>query len=311
MTRLHRRLAFVLGAGAVLLSLGWPERGGAQTDSARKDSAVSPAGVRADCDSVLRAARVDSVEAQLRAYLLRTDKGQLPARVRSALIQILLANFVVPRPLQMPIFGAGPARLRMLRPERLEGDEPSARAPALYGVYNFRLRRSGRVDSVHVEIPSLAPGFDSSIVRAVRAGAADSALGPVFKTLKTDAVDLQLRLTSGADDGRLRTPAHTVFVATFPRIRLTDAQADPRNLPPQFPMLERVAGADGEVLVRVVIDIDGTALMRTAEVLHSTSPLFTLSALKALSAYRFTPARVGQCAVPQVIEIPFWFSLRP
>ena len=295
---------------AVALATTFSQRATAQADTARKDSVMTIGRARLDCDSVLRAARVDSLETQVRAYLLRTDGGPLPARARSELMPILLAHLVVPQPLQLPVFAAGPARLRMLRPERLEADEPAARAPVLYGVYNFRLRRGGRLDSLRVEVPSLTPGLDSAVLQAIRAGAADPAMIPVLTRMR-GPIDLQLRLTSGAADARLRTPSQTIFTGTFPRVRLIDAEADPANLPAEYPLLERVSGTDGEVLVRVVIDIDGRASMRTAEVLHATSPLFALAALQALGRYRFTPARVGECAVPQVLEIPFWFSLRP
>ena len=298
---------FRVVAAIAVASVAVQQDGHAQADSARKDSAAAG---KVACDTVLRAARVDSVETEVRAYLLRID-GALPEKTRSLLMQMLLGSLQVPRPLQLPVFAAGPARLRMLRPERLEGDSASPRAPLLYGVYAFRLRRSGGVDSVHVEIPALAPGVDSAIVHAVRAGAADSAMTEVFKALRKDVAHFQLRLTSGAPDGRLRTPSQTIFTGTFPRIRMRDAHADDDNLPPEYPLLERVSGGDGEVLVRVVIDVDGRASMPTAEVLHSTSPLFSLSALQALGRFRFQPARVGPCAVPQVLEIPFWFSLRP
>ena len=30
-----------------------------------------------------------------------------------------------------------------------------------------------------------------------------------------------------------------------------------------------------------------------------------------LARYHFTPAHVGACTVPQVVLVPFWFSLRP
>lgn len=304
--RMRTALAAIGVTTVVLIPLASPR---AQADAARKDSVASRA-VMANCDSALRAARVDSVETDVRLYVLRRDGGAIPAVARTELMAMLRTYLELPSPLQLPVFGPGPARLRMLRPERLEGDASPARAPMLYGVYAFRLRR-GDADSIRVEIPTLAPGVDSSIVRAIRAVGGDSASTRVLRSMRRDAIDLQLRVTSGAPDGRLRVPSDRIFTGTFPRVRMTDAYPDDDNLAPEYPLLERVEGADGEVLIRVVIDPDGMPVIRTAEVLHSTSPLFSLSALRALAGYGFTPARVGACPVPQAIEIPFWFSLRP
>ena len=290
-------------AAAVLVPLASLD---AQADTARKESSVARA-VGLSCDTVLRAARVDSVVTDVRAYLLRPDGEAIPPNVRAELISIFRTYLDLPSPLQLPVFGPGPARLRMLRPERL--DAP-VRAPMLYGVYAVQLRR-GLGPVVRIEIPTLAPGVDSSIVRAIHGLATDSVSSRILKSMRRDAVDLQLRLTSGAPDGRLRVPSDHVFTGTFPRVRMTDAYPNANNLAPEYPLLERVEGSDGEVLVRVVIDAEGMPVISTAEVLHSTSPLFSLSALRSLATYGFTPARVGACPVLQAIEIPFWFSLRP
>ena len=281
----------------------------AQSDTTRKDSAAARAS-SLHCDSVLRAARVDSVATEVRAYLLRKDGEAIPPVARRDVMALLRTYLELPSPLQLPVFGPGPARLRMLRPERLEGDAAPVRAPILYGVYAFQLRR-GLSATVRVEVPTLAPGVDSSIVRAIHALGADSVVTRVLRSMRRDAVDFQLRLTSGAPDRRLRVPSDNIFTGVFPRVRMNDAYPDADNLAPEYPLLERVEGSDGEVLVRVVIDADGMPMIPTAEVLHSTSPLFSLSALRSLAAYTFTPAQVGSCPVPQAIEIPFWFSLRP
>ncbi|HEX4468328.1 MAG TPA: TonB family protein, partial [Gemmatimonadaceae bacterium] len=116
---------------------------------------------------------------------------------------------------------------------------------------------------------------------------------------------------TGPEDTRFRVPSEKLFTATFPRLRLVDAK--PKGVLPlaEYPEEERDDGRDGEVMLRVVVDGSGGAIISTMEVLHATSPAFALSAARALARYHFSPARVGSCAVPQVVEIPFWFSLRP
>ena len=263
------------------------------------------------CDSVLRAARVDSVAVTARAFLVRRDGEPLPPRARMLLLEAILGHFAAPKPLQVPVFTAGPVRLRMLRPGQLGGDSITSREPLIYGVYDFSVLRNGGVSKVVTSVPSLSPDFDASVVAAIAASNADSITAVVRRALDTDTLRLELRITTGPDDSRFRVPGAQVFVATFPRVRLVDARARNGNPQAQYPLEERDEGRDGEVVLRVVVNASGVAVIATLEVLHATSPEFALSAARALARYHFTPAHVGPCPVPQVVEVPFWFSLRP
>src|SRR5207244_119828 len=98
----------------------------------------------------------------------------------------------------------------------------------------------------------------------------------------------------------------TVFTANFPRVRVVDAQAIGVRPFAEYPEDERDEGRDGEVMLRVVIDATGAALIPTMEIVHATSPAFALAAARTLARYHFAPAHVGSCPVSQVIEIPFW-----
>jgi TonB family protein len=279
-----------------LLTGGWGRAANAQKPGA----AVS-------CDSILSAARVDSVEVTARAYLVRRDEELLPPKARAVLIENVIAQFVAPKPLELRVFGPGPMRTRMLRPE--SDDSLTRRAPMLYGVYNFTLRRSGPTTAA-VAVSSLVPAFDSSIVRAITAGT-DTGVTNVARALDVDSLPLQLRISTGPEDPRFRVPALTMFAATFPVVRLVDAKPTGVVPLPNYPEDERDDGRDGEAVLRAVVDVTGAVNIATIEVQHATSPAFALSAARTLARYQFTPAHVGRCAVPQVVEIPFWFSLRP
>ena len=61
----------------------------------------------------------------------------------------------------------------------------------------------------------------------------------------------------------------------------------------------------------MVVDGSGAPLISTLEVLHATSSSFALAAAKTLARCHFAPAHVDACTVPQVVLLPFWFSLRP
>jgi TonB family protein len=280
-------------------------------------AAASPAHARQrtvplePCDSVLKAARTDSVFVGARAYLLRRDGEPLTSRARTLLVEAILSRFTAPKPLQVPVFAAGPVRTRMLRVERLPGDSIVLREPLLYGVYDFSLLRDGAVSKVTVAVPTLAPEFDARIVAGIAGLTADSTPALVPRALDLDSLALELRITTGPEDTRIRVPPAVVFTAHFPLLRLVDAKLTGTNPPPIYPREERDDGQDGDVMLRVIVDAAGTPRIETLEVLHATSPAFALAAARALARYHFTPAHVGACPVPQVVEIPFWFSLRP
>src|SRR5690349_18583165 len=107
--------------------------------------AAQPAPNGASCDSVLRAAPPESVAITARVYLTRRDREFLPPRARLLLVEACGARFEPPVPLQLPVFGHGPAELRTLRRETLDGDSLTIREPVVYGTYAFTIRRNGRV----------------------------------------------------------------------------------------------------------------------------------------------------------------------
>jgi hypothetical protein len=262
-------------------------------------AATSPLGAQspdgsAACDSVIRRAYVDSVPVTARAYLVRRDGELLLPRVRELLLEPILEHFTAPTPLRLPVFGPGPARLRMMHPESL-GDSLTIRAPIVYGVYGFTVQGSGATVAIRTTVPSLVPGFDERVLDAVRGLASDSAAAILARTMKrNDSVQFELHVTTGAEDTRLRVAPATVFTAHFPRVRLVDAKPIGGNPLPVYPEEERDDGGDGEVLLRAVVDERGAPVISTLEARH-----------------HFAPAHVAACGVPQVMELPFWFSLRP
>lgn len=265
----------------------------------------------ARCDSVLRASRVDTVGVTARAYLIRRDGGTLPQRARAFLLEAILSHFVPPTPLRLPVFAPGPSPMRMLHAEHLGGDSASSREPVLYGVYDFSILRSGAIIRVTTSVPTMTPSFDARMISAIEGIVADSAPAIVTRALDADVIAVELRVSTGPEDTRFRVPPEKIFAATFPRLRVIDAK--PTGILPlaEYPEEERDDGRDGEVMLRVVVDGSGAAIIPTLEVLHATSPAFALAAARTLARYHFSPARVGSCTVPQIVEIPFWFSLRP
>ena len=62
----------------------------------------------AACDSVLRAAAVDSLQTVVTAYLARTDGGLVPREYADLLLQDFGQRFRVPQPLRVPVLAPGP-----------------------------------------------------------------------------------------------------------------------------------------------------------------------------------------------------------
>jgi periplasmic protein TonB len=78
---------------------------------------------------------------------------------------------------------------------------------------------------------------------------------------------------------------------------------------PEYPRLARARGLEGEVVLRAIVDSDGT-VERDIEVLQSV-PLLNEAAIAALRHWRFEPGRdAGNRPVRVVIQVPLRFRLR-
>ena len=85
---------------------------------------------------------------------------------------------------------------------------------------------------------------------------------------------------------------------------------DTRSPMPRYPQLLRDAGVEGSTLVRFVVDTLGRVEQGTVKVVESTHPAFALAVQAVLPQMRFSPARVGERKVRQLVEFPLQFRLR-
>ena len=99
-------------------------------------------------------------------------------------------------------------------------------------------------------------------------------------------------------------PASVGAIAS-PEVR-AEPQAD--NPPPEYPEAERVRGHEGNV--RVLVFVDENGLVRAAELIEA-SPHAGLNraALRAVRAWRFTPARRDGAAIAGTTEVTIEFRL--
>ncbi|HYD52466.1 MAG TPA: energy transducer TonB [Gemmatimonadaceae bacterium] len=123
----------------------------------------------------------------------------------------------------------------------------------------------------------------------------------------------ELGLELGNDEitlGRLPTVLGADSAYTVVEVDST-VQRDPFSAAPAYPPELLAKGVQGVAMVRYVVDTTGRADMRTFQVLSSTHELFSLAVREALPQMRFTPAKIGQHAVRQLVEQPFQFRIQP
>lgn len=260
--------------------------------------------VRADtarCDSVLVAARIDSVPAKLFVSAARLDGPDLgPVRL-DKLLSYVIAGFLPPVPFRLSVF-AGGARMQTLRPHDV--DRADAQAPVVAGRYRVYARHGG--DSLHLALvrASLVPGFDEAAEEAILSTRGSGAFAP---PPDADSMIVDVRLGTDSSAG-----ARKFVEAYFPRMPVVDAVPELDNPKPEFPDDARADSVTaGEVVFAFVVDRSGSPAMETVEVLRATSMSFVRAALRALPAQRFRPATVHGCPVAQQIEYPMGFALRP
>ena len=78
---------------------------------------------------------------------------------------------------------------------------------------------------------------------------------------------------------------------------------------PLYPPALRAAGIEGRVIAQFIVDSKGKAVLESIRIVSSTNDLFSESVTKAIRQMRFTPARIGNTAVSQVVQQLFVFRL--
>ncbi len=265
------------------------------------DSARAPSS--AACDSVVAHARVDSAATTVRAYLQRIDGGVMSRSYAELLLQDFSQRFRPPQPLHIPLLAPGPASLRALSPENLTG--AAVRELYIEDVVDFTAKADGTVGALQLRITSLSPAFDSAVVATIAGMGRDHLMPMATTESKEDTIPMRLRITSGPGWSGVE---RALFTSALPKLAGSDAREAADNPRPPYPEEEKALGMDGYVLFQLVVGREGRVQPGTIEVLQSTSLAFLRSALGVLDSLRFTPARVGPCAMPQVMRLPFRFQ---
>lgn len=253
------------------------------------------------CDSIVTAARVDTVPVGIFLAVRRIDGAALPVMQAKMISDYIRAAFLPPSPFRLTTF-SGPARMRVLRPVSSD-TAPDLRAPMITGVYRFTASKRAAPITPRIMRASLIPGFDSAAVAAiVDMGTFHDILVPPADD-DSMRVDVRLSTDSTAD-------AQRMIVATFPRMPVIDAMPRRDNPPAAFPEDEKADSVTtGEVVLRFVVDRTGMPDMATIELVRATSLSFARAAATALPSQRFEPATIHGCAVAQTVDYSFSFVL--
>ena len=105
---------------------------------------------------------------------------------------------------------------------------------------------------------------------------------------------------SGPGDGRRAYTSDEVEVPV---------SALPGGVRPEYPPALRSSGMEGQVVAQFIVDESGHVPLETVKIISATSDLFAYSVRRAIPKMRFAAARIGQKAVPQMVQQLFVFRL--
>lgn len=254
------------------------------------------------CDSIVAAARVDSIPIALFISAVRLD-GELVEGQGQTIARNIASAFVPPRPFRISVF-AGGSQMRALR--RLAPDTVGElRAPTVIGVYRYAMTRDGLKRPVETLRTSLVPGLDSATAEAIGFAVSFNDVRAIAGD--ADSMRVDVRISTDSTTGAIR------FVsADFPRMPVVDAVPSRDNPPAEFPVAAKEDSiSSGEVVLRFVVLPSGDVAAGTIEVARATTLDFLRSALRSLPAQHFSPATIRGCPVSQLVNYAFSFVQPP
>lgn len=145
--------------------------------------------------------------------------------------------------------------------------------------------------AIAASTPVTSPRGDAQTPTPVAAAAAADASGDVTKLEEESTTDSAKPLTEIDVDSA--------------------AALDPTAEGPAYPALMLKLKIEGLVLARFVVDTLGHADLNTFRVLQETDPEFVVAVRKALPKMKYRPAVLAGKRVPQLVEQPFTFRIRP
>lgn len=244
----------------------------------------------------------DTLRATLQLWLEDAARLPLPARAfAEGAVQELAHGFV--RPASLTI---APRFLHLYVDPKDAGVPP---CPWLDAQLEVVVAREGQARRVRLASLSDALELNPALLDAASRADSAGALGPLPDYVGRDSLVMRVRLGQRPPRGATALP---LVAMTIPYVRLDrPASQIPRTgQAPEYPEIARSQGIEETVLAQFVVTEAGRADMSSVRFLRVGYRDFAEAVLRALPTFRFKPAEVGGCPVPQVVQVPFKFSLR-
>jgi hypothetical protein len=223
--------------------------------------------------------------------------------------------FVMPSDLPMPVFGY-PFRMAPLTSGALKAaaSEPSlATIPTLSAVIGFTLDSSGAMSGLRVAASSLSGPADTSVLAAIAGVDVTHGFPPIPEPERSQGIvhfDLILSTMQPEEArhtavlGRVLVPVWTLrratSVASGTQPRLA-AESDPVHVGTDSVVLEFVVDDRGGAVMSSVRELNAGASGRNDEAARA----FRSRVIRALPGFRFDPALIGGCPVPEMAQATF------
>jgi TonB family protein len=224
----------------------------------------------------------------------------LPDRFEGFFLQELKNRLRLPQPFVLGMYSA---------PDTLNGvpNVPRRALAVLHALFGVSVL-DGTAQPRVLESSGI-PAFDRAVFDAIVAISAEQAVPPLPDEWRGRRMAVRLRIET--ESGQTENAVlFRLQVPVFPLSREVEFLSGPRS-GFGFPEELRKAGIEGSALLQYAVDVTGRPLEGSFRVIKTDHNLFAREALEVLPKMRFSPARIGDCAVPVIVRQPFNFNLRP
>ena len=253
-----------------------------------------PARAQVDCAPVTEPLRISSQIALFASIPNDTLEPAVFRQLRGTVLQEYVARFT--RPSDMSLVQSK-AEI-MLRYAHGVYD-PSV--PPL-AVVAFTVARGGIVLDIRQTDSAGDPQFDSALVEAATRLMLEHT--EFFFPPGKDTLQMRVRISINPSAGLYPMPiAQLRPLGTI----TTPAHIIKTNIYPAWPKDLEAKRVNDDVVVRILIDEHGRAVMDSVKVVQGTQKGYIDAVLAVIPKYRWTPAMSGACPVKQWVQMPFMF----
>lgn len=224
-------------------------------------------------------------------------------------LAVVRTAFVMPSDLPISVFGYPfpMAELALGTAKPREASPALAVAPTLSSVFAFTLDSNGTVGGLRTAASSLSGPADTSVLAAISEADAAHAFPPMPPSVRSHgAVHFDLIVsTIQPQDTRHSTALGSVLVPVWP---LRRAVAVASGTQPNLGEPDAIHVGTDSIALELIVDDRGRAVMSSVRELHGgvsaagDDSRFRSRVIRALPEFRFDPALIGACPVPEMMQ---------